>query len=46
MALQECQTCHPLTKGMLYSVPMIAIGIYFIYRARAGATSENPERAV
>lgn len=36
----------PITKGMLYSVPMLLLGLWFIYRARSGETSRTGERTV
>jgi len=29
----------PVTAGQLYSLPMLALGLYFIWRARSGTTS-------
>jgi phosphatidylglycerol:prolipoprotein diacylglycerol transferase len=29
----------PFTAGQIYSIPMLLIGLYFIWRARSGATS-------
>jgi phosphatidylglycerol:prolipoprotein diacylglycerol transferase len=30
----------PITTGMMYSLPMLVLGVYFVWRARAAATSE------
>jgi phosphatidylglycerol:prolipoprotein diacylglycerol transferase len=29
----------PLTAGMIYSVPMLLLGLYFVRRARSGASA-------
>jgi phosphatidylglycerol:prolipoprotein diacylglycerol transferase len=29
----------PLTAGQIYSIPMLLLGLYFIWRARSGTTS-------
>jgi len=29
----------PLTAGIIYSIPMLLLGLYFVRRARAGTTS-------
>ena len=39
---------HPdysITKGMVYSVPMLILGLWFIHKARNGATAAPGERA-
>lgn len=36
---------YPITKGMVYSVPMLLIGAWFIYRARSEASAHAAERA-
>lgn len=36
---------YPITKGMVYSVPMFFLGLWFIYRARARAGDAPEEKA-
>jgi phosphatidylglycerol---prolipoprotein diacylglyceryl transferase len=36
---------YPITKGMVYSVPMLFLGIWFIYRARTRAGDAAEEKA-
>lgn len=36
---------YPITKGMVYSVPMLLIGAWFIYRARSEASANAAEPA-
>ncbi len=35
---------YPITKGMVYSVPMLILGLWFMHRARSGETSKPGER--
>lgn len=36
---------YPITKGMVYSVPMLLLGLWFIYGARARAKGAPEEKA-
>ncbi len=36
---------YPITKGMVYSVPMLFLGLWFIYRARTRAGDAEEETA-
>ena len=36
---------YPITKGMVYSVPMLLLGLWFIYGARARAKGTTEEKA-
>ncbi len=36
---------YPVTKGMVYSVPMLFLGLWFIYRARSHANDVTEEKA-